>query len=108
MTFLAADRGGRAKPVRSGYRQSHGFGIDGMLNDAHHEYVGVESVQPGSTVRGELWLLAPELQAGRLSPGFAFTVPEGARVVAHGVVVEVVDAALRHAPDDSCIDSPCK
>lgn len=93
--FLSTDDGGRAHPVRSGYRPSHDFGVDGMLNDAYHEYVDVDSVAPGSTARAKLWLLAPEYQAGRLAPGFKFTVQEGAHVVAHGVVVRVLNAMLQ-------------
>lgn len=96
ITFLTTGNGGRSNPVCSGYRPNHDFGIEGMLNDAHHEYAEVEWVHPGDTARAELWLLAPEYQAGRLFPGFKFTVQEGPRVVAHGVVTEVVNASLRH------------
>lgn len=95
ISFLGAESGGRSNAVRSGYRPNHDFGLDGMLNDAHHEYPGVESVAPGTTARAQLWLLAPAFQAGRLQPGFTFTVQEGLRVVAHGVIVEVINPALR-------------
>lgn len=60
-----------------------------------NEYIGVESVAPGTTASAQLWLLAPEYQAGRFSPGFKFTVQEGAHIVAHGVIVNVVNPALR-------------
>ena len=43
-----------------------------------------------------MWFLAPEYQKGRLSPGFKFTVQEGARIVGHGVVAKVVNEALRY------------
>jgi translation elongation factor EF-Tu-like GTPase len=93
--FLSTDDGGRSGPVLSGYRLTHDFSVDGMLNDAHHEYVGVESVAPGTTARAQLWLLAPEYQAGRLYPGFQFTVQEGPHIVAHGEVVHVLNPTLR-------------
>eukprot|EP01136_Pigoraptor_vietnamica_P017289 Opistho-1_new@62246 len=81
ITFLATEQGGRSSPVYSGYRPSHDFGVTGMLNDGHHEYIGQESVPPGCTGLASIWLLAPELQNSRLYPGFAFTVQEGARIV---------------------------
>ena len=95
ITFLSTEHGGRSDPARSGYRPSHDFGVDGMLNDAQHGYVGIESVAPGQTARAELWLLAPEYQAGRFFPGFKFTVHEGGQLVARGVIVKVVNPALR-------------
>ena len=93
--FLSTDEGGRSGPALSGYRPTHDFGVEGMLNDAHHEYIGVDSVSPGATARAQIWLLAPEYQAGRLYPGFAFTVQEGLHIVAHGEVVYVLNATLR-------------
>jgi elongation factor Tu len=95
ISFLATEAGGKSKSVRSGYRPNHDFGLGGMLNDAHHEYIGVESVSPGTTVRAQLWLVAPGYQAKRFFPGFKFTVQEGPRIVAHGVIVNVLNPALR-------------
>ena len=94
ITYISTDAGGKKNSVRSGYRPTHNFGVEGMFNDAHHEY-DVESVAPGETARAELWLLAPEYQIGRLSPGFRFTVHEGPHLVAHGVIVNVINQSLR-------------
>lgn len=95
ISYLSTGSGGKSRSVRSGYRPNHDFGLAGILNDAHHEYVGVESVAPGTTARALLWLLAPEYQTGRFFPGFKFKVQEGNRVVAHGVIVNVVNPMLR-------------
>lgn len=95
ITFLTTEEGGRSMPAHSGYRPNHDFGLQGTLNDAAHEYVGQETAAPGECVRANLWLLAPELQTGRLYPGFAFTVQEGSRVVGRAVVEQVVNPALR-------------
>ena len=76
----------------SGWRPNNDFGLL-HYNDAHIEFAdGV--VQPGGTGRAELWLLAPELQAGRLSEGFTFTLHEGSWLIAHGVLVQVLRADL--------------
>jgi elongation factor Tu len=71
------------------------MGVPGMLNDAHHEYVGCESVAPGDTAVADIWFLMPEYQQGRLYPGFEFTVQEGSRVVGHGVIIAVLNEELR-------------
>ncbi len=93
--FLPTEQGGRTLPAHSGYRPNHDFGLKGTLNDAAHEYIGQEAVAPGESVLANLWLLAPEFQAGRLYPGFRFTVQEGSRVVGRAVVQQVLNAALR-------------
>ena len=98
ITFLSAEAGGKSSSTRSGYRPTHDFGLPDMFFGAVHEYVGVESVAPGATARAQLWLLAPECQVGRLVPGFKFTVLEGAHIVAHGVIVNVINSALRAIP----------
>ena len=93
ITYLSSEAGGKKNSVRSGYRPTHDFGVEGMFNDAHHEYE-VESVAPGETAMAQLWLLAPEYQVGRLFPGFRFTVHEGPHLVAHGVIVNVINQSL--------------
>jgi translation elongation factor EF-Tu-like GTPase len=95
ITFLAIEAGGKTNSVRSCYRPSRDFHLDGMLNDAHHEYIGCESVAPGETARAKLWLLAPDYHVGRFYPGFQLTVQEGTHVAAHGIIVDVIDPALR-------------
>jgi elongation factor Tu len=93
ITFLSTENGGRRSAAKSGYRPTHDFGLD-TLNDAAHEYIGMESVSPGQSARANLWLLVPEYQNGRLYPGFKFTVKEGPRIVGHGVVVAVINPIL--------------
>lgn len=51
-------------------------------------------MQPGDAGRAEMWLLAPELQTGRLHEEFKFILYEGARLVAHGVLVKVLRTDL--------------
>ena len=98
ITFLATAHGGRRSPVYSGYRPSHDFGLQ-TLNDGAHEYVGCTCVAPGETAVANMWLIAPEYQRGRLYPGFKFTVQEGPRVVAHGVVQRVFNTTLEKTRD---------
>ncbi len=96
--FLSTSEGGRQTPVATGYRPNHDLGMEGMLNDAVHEYVGVDWVAPGDTVHAKLWFFAPEFQVGRLHEGMEFTVQEGARVVGRGKVTKIFNDELRKRP----------
>lgn len=99
ISFLSTEQGGRQFSAISGYRPSHNFGLDGMLNDAAHEYIGCESAAPGHTVKVNMWFLVPKYQEGRLSAGFPFTVQGGSRIVGNGVVTKVLNASLQHGPE---------
>jgi translation elongation factor EF-Tu-like GTPase len=93
--FLPTEQGGRHSAAPSGYRAPHDFGLNGMLNDAMHEYSECESVAPGKSAKANMWFLAPEYQHGRLHSGFEFTVQEGSRVVGRGIILRVVNPVLR-------------
>jgi hypothetical protein len=105
IAFRSPGSGGRQAPVASGYRPNHDFGLPGELNDAEHEYPGIEWVQPGETVDALLWLFAPERQAGRLHPGFSFTIQErahrGQRYDYHGFErhAQALGGAMSRHPD---------
>jgi len=96
ISFLPTEKGGRRSAALSGYRPTHDFGLGGTLNDAAHEYIECEAVQPGQTANANMWFIAPEYQEGRLSAGFKFTVQEGSHIVGHGTIIKVVNALLRH------------
>jgi hypothetical protein len=85
----------RKYPVFSGYRPIHDFGIPGSLNDAQHEYPDTHRLDPGAVGRALLWFVWPEGQAGRLYPGFEFTVQDGAGIVGRGKIVQVLNERLR-------------
>ena len=95
ITFIPTEHGGKSHAAWQNYRVDHDFGIIGSLNVAQHEFVGCNEVEPGKTVKSKLWFMLPELQNGRLYPGFKFTVQEGSHVVAHGVIVSVLNEALK-------------
>ena len=95
ITFLSTEQGGRQAPVTSGYRPNHDFALNGILNDALHEYLDCELVSPGQTARAQMWFLVPQYHEGRLYPGFRFTVQEGSRIVGYGTVTRIINPALQ-------------
>ena len=104
LEFLAAEQGGRTKPVRSGYRPQLFY--DGHDWDAHHEYPDVEVVNPGDCVRAYLTCLTPESHVGKLVLGRAILIREGQRVVAYGTVTKVIElrAAACHAEVEAALE----
>ena len=95
ISFIPTNEGGRATPAWQGYRVDHDFGIKGRINVAQHEFIGCDSAEPGQKVRSRLWFMVPEQQKNRLHPGFKFTVCEGGRIVAYGIVTRVINQELR-------------
>ena len=98
--FLPTVEGGRMGPVRTGYRPDHNFGLEGMLNGAHHEFVDRDWVALGERVVTQMWFTVPEYQTGRLAPGFEFTIQEGNKIVGRGQITVVLNPALARTDKD--------
>ncbi len=94
LAFVPPGAGGRRSMPESGYRADLDLGHGGELNGAHVEFATAEHAPPGAPVQASVWLLAPALNAGRLANGATFAVHEGARVVASGRILRVVNPAL--------------
>lgn len=89
VTFLPTRHGGRKGFALSGYRPQFYFECEDY--DAVHEYPDVQQVQRGETARAFLTFLHPELLIARLSPGKAFLIREGQRVVGYGAITRIID-----------------
>jgi len=92
---LSASAGGRKSAMLSGYRPSHDFGKNGHLNDGMHEYPDGGRIEPGSSGRAFIWLLAADENYGLLSVGEKFTVQEGSRIVGRGRITALRNAKLQ-------------
>ena len=100
ITFVSTEAGGRKTPAFSGYRPQIYYG--GHNWDVLHQYGPQECILPGQTATVYLTFLSPEYHVGQVYPGKVFQVREGARIVAHGQVVELVNliaSASRMAED---------
>lgn len=97
--LLTTEEGGRQSGVMTGYRPDHNFEREdpNEVNGAQHEYLDGETLGLGETKQAHLWLLAPDLNEGRLYEGMEFTAKEGSRVVARGRITRLFAAALRRA-----------
>lgn len=92
---LPTSAGGRRHPMYSGYRPSHDLGLAEGSCDATHVYPEGGAIEPGASGPALVWLLSPELQAGRLFVGMEFTVREGPHIVGHGIITRVESSALQ-------------
>ena len=95
ITFLRTTEGGRSGPVNSTYRAAADFGVSGEFNDVNFEFPEDVLVELGRPVRGLLTLLWPERNAGRLHPGFKFTIHEGRKLVARGEITRILNNTVR-------------
>ncbi len=92
--FLTAAEGGRKTPAFSGYRPQ--FEIEGVngCTSADQLFIGKEIVFPGETVVSEIRMFSPQLFKGLLKEGSKFKLAEGARKIADGIVIRIVNKNL--------------
>ena len=91
LKFLATEDGGRKTPVSSGYRPQ--FYYAGKDWDAAHTY-DVDWVYPGDTTVATLTFGRPQNHVGKLYSEMPFAIREGARTVANGHILKVLDPTL--------------
>lgn len=97
VTFLPAGEGGRSNPPMSGYRPpvwlgQRRDGID-VLWDFEFTFPGLAGDLPvafSQEIEAEMRSSSAGSRDVTVEPGTAFEVREGARVVGHGRVVEVL------------------
>jgi translation elongation factor EF-Tu-like GTPase len=93
--LIATESGGRATPFVSGYRPDLDLGLGNMVNGCQIRVIDAEQLAPGESGIMEFILLVPDLQRGRLRPGFRFKINEGSRVIGTGKILEVYDPTLK-------------
>jgi translation elongation factor EF-Tu-like GTPase len=92
VAYVRTEDGGRQGPVFSGYRgQFHYDGERNVAWDAMQTFPGRDQVLPGESVDCDIWFLSPQLHAHRLSLGGRFQIQEGGRIVAQGVITEILN-----------------
>lgn len=93
MRFLTTEEGGRHAPAGTKYRPQFYYesNPEGTDWDAQHEFIGTETVAPGETIQSYVCFMSPEKHVGLIKVGTEFKLREGHRVVAEGVVMELLD-----------------
>jgi len=97
----STEDGGLKGPLRQGCRLPNDFGLAGQMNDAMYIFKA-DPPGPGERAIAELWLLVPELNAGRLREGFKF-FPWHMGLIGECIVTRVINPSLRSeiGPDEA-------
>ncbi|MEZ6095001.1 MAG: hypothetical protein R3C03_12350 [Pirellulaceae bacterium] len=85
---------GRVSPFTTGYRPQ--FRYRGRDNDVSINIPGDIWIEPGSSTDALLTFHRPDLQQSRLQLGSSFTLAEGQRNIAAGVITEKLDQAMNN------------
>lgn len=92
LQYIPEKDGGRKTPAMSGYRPTIKFPFYHGQFSGVQNFIGVENVFPGDTVKAEITLLSTEYFVGKLYEGLDFDFFEGGILIGHGVVTKVLDA----------------
>lgn len=92
ITLFPTDKGGRKRPVYSGYKPSFGFNTEKHYS-GEIELLGKNELNPGETSDVFIRLLPAKNIRKNLKHNDAFTITEGNKTVGAGVIdkVEVVE-----------------
>lgn len=89
-----SDRGGRARPVRDGYRASLSLGrrrrdVEPIVHDAVLVFEEVGELAPGGRAVARAWVVLPDELPRSLGEGTVATLLERDRIVGRARVLEV-------------------
>jgi hypothetical protein len=96
LDLVDTDRGGRRRPIADGYRASMSFGrrrrdVEPIVHDAVLVLEEVAALSPGGQATARAWVVMPDELPRHLTPGTAFTLLEGDRIVARASLLGVYD-----------------
>lgn len=97
VTLLTTEEGGRKGFALSGYRPHFQIKDKKELTTAEQLFVDKQIVYPGETAISEIRILAQEIFKGSLYPGLQFQLGEGPKIIANGVIIDVINEDLRKA-----------
>lgn len=100
ISLFQTEQGGPKHPMLSGTRVPHAFGLPDELNDGMYEFPHEGVLHPGATGRAFVWLLAPERNSGRFTPGLEFKIWNGGWV-GKGRILQVLNHQLKRNAEQS-------
>ena len=96
VTLLSAEAGGRGIPAHTGYRPHHRLLAEYQTSGVH-DYLDRSSVNPGETAQATISFITPEAYLRCVNKGDVIEISEGARVVGHATILEVLNPVLQRA-----------
>ncbi len=95
LRFLNTDEGGRSHPAHSGYRPHFKLPNNDLITSCHQVFLDKEKVYPGESSTSKMTLLGVAAFQHELASGDAFTLNEGNRIIAEGMIQEILNPRLR-------------
>ncbi len=92
LSLFGPDAGGRDRPLWQGCRVPHDFGHSDGYNTGMYEFSHT-APSPGETCTALVWLMAPEVNAGRLCPNFEYKIWDG-RFIGQGTILKILNPIL--------------
>ncbi len=93
--YLTTEEGGRKGYAASGYRPHFQLIGKKEMTSAEQLFINKDKVFPGESVSAEIRILGVETFEGLLYEGLEFKLGEGNRIVAEGVIKEVINKKLK-------------
>lgn len=93
ITFLSTEKGGKTRPVLSGYRPNHLIKQD-YLTSGEHTYIDVQEVLPGQTAKAYIKFITPEAYPHTLWVGKIINVQEASHIVGFAKVLKIYNKLL--------------
>ncbi len=93
--YKTIEEGGRRTPAKTGYRPQVKIPFEKMTTSGSQSFLDTEWVNPGETVEAEIRMLSSQYFEGTLTEGQRFDLMEGPRVIAQGVIKQIVNDKLR-------------
>jgi len=97
VTYLTTEEGGRKGYAASGYRPHVKFDGRKEMTSGEQLFIDKDKVFPGDSATAEIRILSPHFFENYLFVGQHFEIGEGAKVVGHGELLEIINPNLRQA-----------
>lgn len=95
LKYKTSEEGGRNNYALSGYRPTIKFLFAEMQTSGIQNFIGVEKVFPGDTVKAEIRILGVEYFKGQLYEDLEFDFREGPNIIGTGKILEIKNLILK-------------
>ena len=92
--LIPPEEGGRTTAAYSGYRPVHAV-LPDYLTSGEHEYLDVDSLEPGGSARANIKFITPQYYPNCLTVGQVIRVQEGGRLIGHAEIIQIFNDDLR-------------
>ena len=92
--YFTTEQGGRKTPALTNYFPQVKFNFSKNYGGGRQKFINKDLVNPGEDVIAEITLLDSFWCINKLTTGLKFDIMEGAKVVAAGVILEILNKEL--------------